>query len=76
MIANHNGQSTGPVALSSAGPIAFGPDGILFLADNAGATVFAVELADPGAAAEVAPLDLDEVDAQVTADSAAIRLTS
>src|SRR3954468_19182184 len=64
---NHNGRPTGPVALSSAGPITFGPDGILFLADNAGATVFAVDLADAGAPAELAPLDLDDVDVRVGA---------
>src|SRR6478752_4609653 len=63
----NNGRPAGPVGLSSAGPIAFGPDGILFLADNAGATVFAVELADAGVPAEAAPLDLDDVDLRVGA---------
>ena len=32
------GLHSGTVDLRSAGPIAFGPDGILFLADNVGAT--------------------------------------
>ena len=42
------GLEPGRVSLRSAGPITFGPAGILFLADNAAATVFAVDVADPG----------------------------
>jgi hypothetical protein len=38
----------GAADVRSAGPIAFGPDGILFLADNISANVFAVDVADPG----------------------------
>jgi hypothetical protein len=33
-------------ALMSVGPLAFGPEGILFVADNAAATIFAIDLGD------------------------------
>ncbi len=50
------GFRPGRVGLRSAGPIAFGPDGILFLADNAASKVFAVEVADPGSEGGTEPL--------------------
>lgn len=59
------GLHSGTVDLRSAGPIAFGPDGILFLADNAGAKIFAVDVADARPQAGPAPLDLDDVDVRV-----------
>jgi hypothetical protein len=47
------GQSLKPgkAALASAGPLAFGPDGILFVGDTAGATLWAIDTGDrtPGA---------------------------
>src|ERR1700691_4810859 len=55
----------GRVSLRSAGPMTFGPAGILFLADNAAATVFAVDVADPGPAGGAEPFDLADVDARV-----------
>ena len=60
-----HGLRTGTVAPTSAGPIDFGPDGILFVADNVAATVHAVDVADPGAAAASEPFDLDDVDARI-----------
>ena len=51
--------------IQSAGPIAFGPAGILFLADNTAAKVFAVDVADPGAPAGPEPFDLENVDARL-----------
>ncbi len=59
------GLRTGTVRLRSAGPITFGPEGILFVADNGAATVFAVDVADPGPAAGADPFDLDDVDARI-----------
>jgi len=59
------GLEPGRVSLRSAGPITFGPAGILFLADNAAATVFAVDVADPGPAGGAEPFDLEDVDARV-----------
>src|SRR5580700_2729478 len=62
---NEFGLEPGRVNLRSAGPIAFGPAGVLFLADNAAATVFAVDVADPGPAGGAEPFDLADVDARV-----------
>ncbi len=59
------GLRSGTVDLRSAGPIAFGPDGILFLADNVAAKIFAGDVADPGPQAGPAPLDVDDVDLRV-----------
>lgn len=59
------GLRAGRADLRSAGPITFGPAGILFLADNAAARVFAVDVADPGPAGEPEPFDLENVDALV-----------
>ena len=59
------GLSVGTAELRSAGPIAFGPVGILFLADNASAKVFAVDVADPGPEADAEPFDLENVDVRV-----------
>ena len=59
------GLRRGRVDLRSAGPITFGPAGILFLADNAAATVLAVDVADPGPAGGSEPFDLADVDARV-----------
>ncbi len=59
------GLRAGRADLRSAGPITFGPAGILFLADNAAAKVFAVDVADPGPAGGSEPFDLDNVDARV-----------
>jgi hypothetical protein len=56
------GLQVGTPELRSAGPIAFGPEGILFLADNGTASVLAVDVGDPGPAAGSEPFDLDGVD--------------
>ena len=61
------GLRPGRADLRSAGPITFGPAGILFLADNVAAKVFAVDVADPGPAGGSEPLDLEDVDARVGA---------
>src|SRR5262245_14092867 len=59
------GLRRGSVDLRSAGPIAFGPDGILFLADNVAAMVSAVDVGDRGPAGGPDPFDLEDVDARV-----------
>ena len=59
------GLRRGKVDLRSAGPITFGPAGILFLADNSVATVSAVDVADPGPEGGSEPFDLEDVDARV-----------
>jgi hypothetical protein len=59
------GLRPGSAELHSAGPITFGPAGILFLADNASARVLAVDVADRGRAAGPEPFDLADVDARI-----------
>jgi hypothetical protein len=59
------GLQAGTADVRSAGPITFGPAGILFLADNVSAKVFAVDVADPGPAAGSEPFDLENVDVRV-----------
>lgn len=53
--------------LQSIGPIAFGPDGILFLSDPKGAAIFAIDSGDDHAATHADGLDLAAVDAKVAA---------
>ncbi|HEY3978872.1 MAG TPA: hypothetical protein VGM79_16475 [Streptosporangiaceae bacterium] len=67
MVSEHSeyGLRAGTAEIGSAGPIAFGPGGILFLADNAAARVYAVDVADPGAPAGPEPFDLAGVDVRV-----------
>jgi hypothetical protein len=59
------GLSTGTIALGSAGPITFGPDGILFLADNSSATVYALDTGDRSPSAAGGPLNLEDLDVQL-----------
>ncbi len=59
------GLQRGTVALRSSGPIAFGPTGVLFVADNATATVHAIEVGDVGDASGAQPFDLEHVDEHV-----------
>jgi hypothetical protein len=59
------GLQHGSVVLRSSGPITFGPDGVLFVADSAAATIHAIDVADTGAAAGAEPFDLEHVDERV-----------
>ena len=59
------GLRKGNVEIGSAGPITFGPEGVLFLADNAAARIHAVAVPDPGPDGPAEPFDLDDVDARV-----------
>lgn len=54
--------------LRSAGPIAFGPDDVLFVADNVRAVVLAIDVADPAPTSTgVQPFDLSKLDAKLAA---------
>ena len=59
------GLQRGSVELRSAGPITFGPDGVLFVADNASATIHAIDVGDAGEASGAEPFDLEHVDERV-----------
>src|SRR5438309_11074685 len=58
------GLKIGTADVRSAGPITLGPAGVLFLADNVSAKVFAVDVADQGAAAGTEPFDVANVAAR------------
>jgi len=59
------GMKTGPVALKSAGPLAFGPEGILFAADPAAAAVIAIGTGDTKAAGASQPLKVENIDQKI-----------
>jgi hypothetical protein len=57
----------GKVDLKSAGPLAFGPDGILFVGDSVNGAVVAVDTGDRTAAASGAKIDVQGVDVKIAA---------
>ncbi len=59
-------MAAGDPGMKSAGPLAFGPDGILFAADPKGATVFAFATGDTDSAGDGA-LDVQGIDAKIGA---------
>jgi hypothetical protein len=61
------GMSRGSPQIQSVGPLAFGPDGILFVADNTSANVFAIDVADTAPAAASEAFDLDDLDTKLAA---------
>lgn len=60
-----HGLRVGTPDVRSVGPITFGPAGILFVADNVSAKVFAIDVADPDESAATDPFELADVDAYV-----------
>jgi len=59
------GLRVGTVEVGTAGPITFGPEGILFLADNSAAKIVALDVADPGPEGGSEPFDLEDLDARI-----------
>ncbi len=57
---------TGP-PLKSGGPLAFGPDGILFIADNQGAAIYALAMADRISSGRAGTKDIVGIDQQIAA---------
>jgi hypothetical protein len=53
--------------IKSAGPLGFGPDGILFLGDTRGAAVYAIDTADRTPAARKAPVQAADLAAKAAA---------
>jgi hypothetical protein len=58
------GLSVGTPSIRSVGPLAFGPEGLLFIADNVGASIFAVDAGDDGAG-ETQDVNLENLDASL-----------
>lgn len=62
------GMQVGTPEIRSVGVIEFGPDEVLFVADNASATVFAIDVADPTPDAPAAePFDVQGLDTRLAA---------
>ena len=61
------GLKVGTPGIKSVGPLAFGPDGILFVGDNVGAKIFAIDLRDAQVARGEGRLDLDKLDTRLAA---------
>jgi hypothetical protein len=57
----------GAVALKSIGPLTFGPDGILFVADTKSAAVVAIATGDTGANRETRPLKVEGINQKIAA---------
>jgi hypothetical protein len=59
--------SAGKVDLLSAGRLAFGPDGILFVGDSVGGSIVALETNDQTASKSTARIDVQGIDAKIAA---------
>ena len=59
------GLAVGTPGIKSVGPLAFGPDGILFVADNAGAAIFALDLGPADPAARSHAFDIENLDTRL-----------
>jgi hypothetical protein len=57
----------GTPGIKSVGPLAFGPEGILFVADNVGAAIFAIDVGDTDVSRESAPINIDKLDTPLAA---------
>jgi len=53
--------------IKSAGPLGFGPDGIIFVGDTQGAALFAIDTGDRTAVKEMRPIEVKDLTAKVAA---------
>ena len=65
--AGNLGLNVGRPGIKSVGPLAFGPEGILFVADNVGAKIFAIDVCDVDAASEPRSITVDKLDTRLAA---------
>src|SRR5215813_14086984 len=61
------GMTEGKVQMMSAGPMTFGPAGILFVGDSVGASVVAIDTGDSKAPASPAKVNVEGLDAKIAA---------
>ena len=61
------GLNIGTPDIKSVGSLAFGPEGILFVADNVGATIFAIGVGDADEVSEPRALNVDTLDTRLAA---------
>lgn len=58
---------TGKPDLQSAGPLAFGPDGVIFVADPQGAAVFAIASGEKAGSSASSPIQIEAVNQKIAA---------
>ena len=63
----HLGLAVGSPDIKSVGPLAFGPEGVLFVGDNVGAAIFAIDVGDSRVASESTAMDLENLDSSLAA---------
>ena len=56
------GLAMGSPDIKSVGPLAFGPEGLLFVGDNVGASIYALDVGDETATVDSGPIDLENLD--------------
>ncbi len=61
------GLEVGTPGIKSVGPLAFGPEGILFIADNLGAAIFAIDVGDADVANEQSEINVENLDTALAA---------
>jgi hypothetical protein len=62
---SQHGLQVGTPGIEAVGPIAFGPDDVLFVADNVRARIVALDVADPTGDGDVTAFDLDDLDTKL-----------
>jgi hypothetical protein len=60
-------MQTGKASLKSAGALAIGPDGVLFVGDSAGSAIFALDVADTGTARTSGTVEVKGINEKVAA---------
>jgi hypothetical protein len=62
-----NGLVSGKADVKSAGPLAFGPDGVLFVGDSVQASIFAIDTEDAKSAPAPAQVDIQGINDKIAA---------
>ena len=62
-----HGMNTGTPEFKSMGPLAFGPEGILFAADSKAAALFAIDTGDTTAASDAGELKVEAINEKIAA---------
>lgn len=65
--ANLDSLNAGKVGIKSAGPMAFGPEAILFVGDSAGASIFAIDTGDRTPAKSAAKVNVKAINQKIAA---------
>ena len=61
------GLEVGTPGIKSVGPLAFGPEGILFVGDNVGAALFAIDVGDADVANQQGEINVENLDKPLAA---------